>query len=303
MIVAFSEFISDVAGLGRYPFSQIAEDCGAPGDDDAIRAPDIWQTGWVGVLSHFSKSLTLCDESFCRDEEDLVTAASVVLRVFGESRGYRGEEALAAGCRILERTVEDYAALYYRMWRANEAAVLFGTRQSRSGIHRIGVVASAPITPAFYDRFRAGGLDDMDIQEEDLLPRSRHLLLTALADDHVPGGLKRGPRSMGMVTSGMMQTACLVPQLYMQEETRIQLIGIEGTPTNGSRAASFGFTRVGTHTRQQASIIEFPSEDDLGMLRRSDVFARYLAMKAVLILFQSAHMARQAEDEAAVLDY
>ena len=188
MIEAFSEYISDVLHLGRYPVSAIASPCepeSTPESDTSTREPYAWDLGWANLFAFITKNFSVVEEAYCQNEADIELAATWVLQCLAKymEKTLSGDDAIAFAERVMQRTRDEYAQLLLMLWKANEHAVLFATQRQGESLGRIGLSVMAPVTEEFYGRFRRGEAEDSDITQADLLRVTKCVLHDAIAEN------------------------------------------------------------------------------------------------------------------------
>lgn len=295
MVEAFSEYISDVLRLGRYPVSAIASPCEpelAPEGDTPAREPYAWDMGWASLFAYIARNFTVPEEAYCRDEADIDLAATMVLRCVGEAtdKAASGPAAIALAERIMRRSRDDYAQFLLMLWKVNENAVLFATQREGRSLLRVGLTAMAPVTEAFYQRFRKGEAEDSDMTRDDMAPNSKFILHDAGAENRdLDVRRAKASRSMTLARTVLYQLASLWPPLH-KGNVNPRLISLGGTPEIEKRLKTYSYRETGAKTRLTGKTIleiapptvrtsrsEYPR--DLG---------HYLAMKAIGLLYQAA---------------
>jgi hypothetical protein len=215
MVDAFSEYISDVLHLGRYPVSAIASQCDpeqTPDGHTTAREPYIWDLGWTNLFAYIAKNFSVPEEAYCQNEADIDVAAKMVLQWVGEQtdKAVSGRQAIALAEQVMRRTCDEYAEFLLMLWKVNEHAVLFATHHDSHSLVRAGVTAMAPLTKQFYLRFRQGKAEDSDITTKDVVKTSKFVLHDAAVEDReVDVRRAKASRSMSLGRTVLYQFASL----------------------------------------------------------------------------------------------
>ena len=304
MVEAFSEYISDVLHLGRFPISDIASFCDhePPSQSDSpSREPNPWILGFSDLFAYLAKNFSVPEDAYCQNEDDIHLAATMVVRWVGEQtdKTASGDATIAIGERAMQRTLDDYAQLLLKLWKANEHAVLFATQRDDHSIGRVGVAAMAPVTEDFYQRFRKGGAEDSDLGPGDLRRISRFILFDA-ASENRGADMRRAKsgRSMALARTTLYQLAALTPPLD-KGNTKPRVITFAGTPESEKRLRAFHYRETGAKTRLTGkAVMEFapPSLRTSGLEYPRDL-AHYLAMKAIGLMYQAGINGQQQQLE------
>jgi hypothetical protein len=294
-VEAFSEYISDVLRLGKYPVSAIAVPAqGQPeaAKDSSARLPDVWKVGWLGVFSYIARQFSIADESYCRDEGDIALAARIVLHDVGlrEDRSLDAAAAIARAEHLMHRPLDAYARMLLMLWKFDPHTVLFSVHSDKGRApRRIGVTVSAPLTEAFYGRFRNGEVWDADITETDLARHSCHHHINAVAENRdLDARLAKAQRSMLQLRTHLYQEAALCPPMY-KAGTNPRGLAMASSAESRQRLMAFGYRPMGTKTPLTGyDIMEFapPSLTDR-RLEYPSAMSQYWTMKAVLVLYQT----------------
>jgi len=292
MMLAFSEYISDVLKLGRYPIGQIAKACrpGPNAPDRVVRHRNLWRLGWADLFAFITRCRTVSDEAYCQDTRDVFAAARMIFQSVGAREGKAGdaEAAIAAGERIMRRSLDDYARSLLTLWKANENTVLFAIKQERNTSIRVGVSVLIPLSKAFYRRFCDGQAEDTDIVPGDLQVPSGHLMIGAAADNRdLDHRRSKADHSVPQFLTLLFQIASLCPLL--EEGVYVDLIGFAGTDESRSRLEAYHFKDLGTKTPVTGKAVL-----ELRQLRQSAHFlkdpkslAQDLAVRATLQVYQA----------------
>jgi hypothetical protein len=304
MVEAFSEYISDVLRLGRYPVSAIAvpsEPEATPEGAARTREPYAWEMGWTSLFAYMAKSFSVPEEAYCRHEADIEQAATMVFQWVGKhtDRAASGPAALALAEQVMHRTRDEYAQLLLRFWKANEHAVLFATQREGDSLVRIGLTAMAPLTEGFYQRFRRGEAEDLDIGPDDLARSSKFILHDAGVDNlEINMRSAKGRRSMALARATIYQLAALWPPLH-KGNVNPRVISFAGTPESEKRLRKFSYKETGAKTRlTRRTVLEIapPRLRSSGSEYPGDL-GHYLAMKAIGLLYQAAISGQQRQLE------
>ncbi len=301
LVEAFSEFISTDLKIGRYPVSCIAESSDPPNKEHA-KPPRIsllkkpWRVGWLILLAALKEDPTLPEEAYCRGEEDVRDAAKMVmLSVAGRADSkLSGRTAMALAERIMERTLDEYAALLFKLWKASEDTVIFTMDRGE----RLGVTVAAPVTEGFHRRFRSGQAEDMDITEADVVSRSKFVLHAAAAENRNLDVRKAKGERAGLLARTVLHqfAATFVPlDPFNDFFTALHLISFAGNEESRARLESYHYKKVGAKTPVTGKeIMEFRSPTrDVPDDEYMKGWPPYLAMFAVLMIFQHAMSEQQ----------
>ena len=287
-----------VPNPSQYRVSAIAEPCEPPKEESSKRRRplDVWRTDFLELFLYQSRRLDVPDEGHCENEEDVAEAAKLVLECGGRALdpALTGAAAIKRGEPHIKCEVEDYVHMLQTMWRVNSASVMTIPRRDQRGkclrdrngkIIPAGVSVITAVTEEFYGRFRSGQARDLDITKEDLLPKSTHLLISALFDIDMitKKRSKNGPSIMNTI---FCQGASMTPLLYKHN---ISMITFGGVPESEKILQSYRFKAMET-TMPIAGfrIYEFaPPHVSAGNPKTWMAFIEYSAFKLLTMLHQT----------------
>jgi hypothetical protein len=303
-LAAFSEYISDVLNLGRYPLSKIAVACPPepqPQAGMAARVPNAYRVGWAGLYGYLARNFTIPEEAYCQNESDVAAAARMVAQAVCREETKAGETAIARGEGAIGSAWDGYSSWLLSLCRANEKTVLFTLGDEQAGTRpRIGVSVVVPLKREFYESFRRGEALDSDIGPEHLAAASEYLLVDAIAENHDLSDVRRAKarRSMSQAGTVLFQLASLCPPLE-RFNVNPRIISFAGTRENEERLRAYSFVEIGTQTRLTGrTILELAPPSAAALRSRYPLaLAQYIAMKAALLLYQASIAAQQRLDE------
>ena len=303
VVEAFSEYLSDVLRLGRFPLKDIAETAPAnPPEkrDRPGRVPNAWRVGWSGLFAHVIQGFAVPDEAYCRDEADVRLAAAMVMHNLGRIEASATSKALAIAFaeQFMKRTLDEYARMLLILWQANENTVLFTTLHHKDGsCDRVGVSVVAPLTEAFYRRFRGGEAEAFDVTADDVPGSSLFQLIDAVSDNpEFDVRRDKANRSMDQARTVLFQFASLARPLYRGTRNP-RIITQAGDGESYKRLQSYHYQEVGSLTRLTGKrVMEFAPPN----LRRQGshyplALAQYLAMKSMLLIYQASIEAQRRQ--------
>lgn len=292
VIAAFSEYISDVLKLGRYPVSAISEDC-------SDSAPNLWQ-GWDATYQWVLSKFTLPEEAYIRSRDDIDCAAREVVECVGRhcDASLQGEKAITVGESVMQRSWSQYASLLKEWWRINEHSVLFPTvRVSRRKRLRVGVSVVIPLSFNAYELFRAGKLEDGDLTKGHLEhPSSPYLLLDAVSERQVTEtGISASRCQKAQMSTTLYQFAALCPPIFSDAVKPI-IVTFAGTPEQRKRLMAYDFALVNSVTPTTGrDIFEYPAYGERdGVSGKLFATANNFVMRAAISFCQGI-IQRQSE--------
>lgn len=150
------------------------------------------------------------------------------------------EEAIAIGAEKFRYRLQDYADHLRAMHRVDPWTLVYA--MGKKG--RTGFTSMHPVTPAAYERVRRGEIATYEIEAEDMISPSRHLVFEGLAS--CPMAIEMCPfvTSWYMLHAVLCQVAGLTfgdPDLYRKP---IQVLAPAGTPLNEQRLIRARYKKV-----------------------------------------------------------
>jgi hypothetical protein len=295
-VAVFCEYIGDIVGI--WPkheclLSKIAVDCGPPDRSlvkSRLRKIDAWTSGWQKLLVQVLDKYPLDDLAYCADESDLALASRMIFECLGwHDKRLTGKSAVAYAVEVMHRTPEAYADTLALFWKTNEHAVLFATERQGDLTRRISVNVCVPVTEDFYWRFHRGEACESRITSDDLLPQSRYVFFTAVAEN-CSIDLKRNKigRSLAHSRSSLYQLAALLMPVQ-QEDCSPHIITFAGSKENAKRLRAYNFEPTGAKTVSNGhDIMTFarPDRSKLTPFAYLHAMGEYLPMKAMIQLYQ-----------------
>lgn len=299
MIEAYSEYISDVLRLGTFPTSRIAEAADSSPETIAARRErldDVWQKGWGSLLGWLRDEVTFSDRVFCRDEAEVVEAATMIVRCAGrlvaQDDSIADDRAQRIGEELMHRSRDEYAAWLLRFWRLAAHTVLFAVNNDE----RVGASVVIPLTDEAYLRFRNGAVHDGDLTPNDMQHTSSRLLFHALARE--PRTSPRGRLQLGLaqVHTGTYQLAHLCEPVWENRRCP-RFLSFAANAENESKASNYGFRDIGTKLQRTGfRVLELAPPGANSLTLRDYLKApktalrsacQYTVMLSVLMAYQS----------------
>lgn len=287
MVEAFSEYVAlhHMLPVNDCRLSVIADACGPPGEGKAS------EEGWKSLFTTFSRAFAIDDASYCRNEDDLMFAARMVMECLPVHEGLTlsGREAIAYSEGVMKRSLEEYARTLLTFWQANEHSVLFATLRRGDTVERTGVMVVVPITEDFKRRFYAGEADEATITAADLAPRSNYVLGCAVAENRaIDQRRDKMRRNWTHSRTNIYQLASLFLPVH-HDAWQPHIVTFLGSSENARRLRSYNFLPVGVKTNLTGrDVVEFapPPKEKLGMAYPI-ALAEYLAMRSLIQIYQA----------------
>lgn len=286
-IATFSEYLSASLSNGQYSASEIASLCGPESDlpkrNERMRFA--WSLGWRELFAEITRPFAPPTEAYCKDENDIAAVATMVMQCVTAQIGkpLTGRAAIACAEEYMGRTHDEYIRWLLTLWQANRHTVLFATQRIESSTQRVGTTVIAPVTEAFYQRFRQGNAEDSDCGPGDLSRQSKYLFIEAVAENmELKRNQAKAHRSMAMANTHLYQFAALCPPLNSTGDTDPTMFTFAGTPEGMTRLQTYNYVDVGTKTPLTGkAVMEF------GRPTEGLALSRYRIMQALVSMYQA----------------
>lgn len=243
--------VTDRAGLNA---DQVVDRVAEPAEGPPASPIRDWYADGLDIVATLKElifgNIKLSERSFCRTEDDVRKAASMIFRssgrVFGRDRGLSltDDEAVAFAERSIRTSLGRYAERVVGLWRAEPMTVLFTVVDNR----RVACGIMLPLRDEFYDDVRTGRRVIHDWTAEIVTRPSQSLIIEAvgeLSDDEFPDGRRRAAqlmRNFYLQTAYLSRPAAADPP---HVDLPVRLLSLCGTPLYAHRLKKAGYHPTG----------------------------------------------------------
>jgi hypothetical protein len=205
--------------------------------------------GVVGLFTGFARGQLVRPGTFCRDEDDVRAAVTLILTTIGRQlrRGGAGlpdAKAIELAEARMQLDMASYADRAVGLWRRSPWTIVYAVVDRV----RVGCTLVLPLEESVYEELRAGRRTSHDCTGADLALPSRTLFIEAVGerpDSECPATAKASAQLVRMMFLQIARMSLDPDQPPTGEERPIRMMSLAGTPKGEARIRRFGYRPLG----------------------------------------------------------